>query len=161
MSGEKCSQHVEHEHLWFKFKGKTGGMNMFIGNVLAKWAAAGGQLLPRIAMSSFSRTAAFWIPWRTPEASCPRKGADTAILGSGSGGFLRSNFRSTSHLQYKSHLDCRGDSCLILFFHCVVPVSTSTWRQTTPGFLLSRNCSRLVARGPVRHDFPFCFLNSA
>ena len=54
---------------------------MFIGNVLAKWAAAGGQLLPRIAMSPFSRTAAFWIPWRTPEASCLGKEANTAIPG--------------------------------------------------------------------------------
>ena len=56
-------------------------------------------------VAPFSRTTAFWSAGRTPEASCPGKGADTAILGTVLVLLLRLIFQ---HVQLHLHQTCEA-----------------------------------------------------
>ena len=82
-----------------------------------------------------SWTTGCWSPGRTPEASCPGKGADAVIPGTVLALFSRLTFQVISPvqqkrtayliiiLQHKSHVDCWGEVCLIIVCHCVVVLS--------------------------------------
>ena len=80
----------------------------------------------------FSWTTACWTPRLKPKASCPGKGANTAIPWSSSNTFPLLTFQLATRTQISrksclilsvrinhTHVPCKGVACLILvFFHC-------------------------------------------
>ena len=134
MSFDICAQNLKHEHLWLEFEGTRGGHEHVQSKLMMRemrgdwWSIA-----LRIAVLVLFLENCLWSPGRTPEATCPGKGADTATLGGSVRYFFRDSYFSSqssrgpemkslfdSHSQCRPHVDCRGVACLILVFHCVV-----------------------------------------